>query len=171
MTTTSNPGQSRLPLFRRACTPASNVCRFLCLAWTLSACSGLPTPARVLATPFTVVRDVVDAPLVSLTNVFQSWADQSSPVPRAGVGVSVGSGGVRPGLVVGFGYYIWTPLSWVFGGVDWLVGRSIWPGWPSGSTSPWKEQHESWGSLYFPSTRELWRDGEQSAPADDKPAG
>lgn len=145
----------------------------LCASLTLPACSGLPTAARVVVTPFAVVRDIVDAPLVSLTNVFQTWADHSSPIPSVGVGVTAGSGGVRPGIGIGLGFYIWTPLSWIFGGVDWIVGRSIWPGWPTGHHSPWKTRQETWGSLYFPSTRELWRDEPGEAAESDaaSPAG
>jgi len=154
---------------------AGRAVQVLSLCWVLSlpACSGLPTAARVVVTPFTVVRDIVDAPLVSLTNVFQTWADHSSPVPTVGVGVTAGSGGVRPGIGIGLGFYIWTPLSWIFGGVDWIVGRSIWPGWPTGEVSPWKTRQETWGSLYFPSTRELWRDEPGGAAESDAgpPAG
>jgi hypothetical protein len=130
----------------------------LVMALFAVGCSGLPTPVRVIATPFTLVRDVVDVPLVSLTNVFQSWADKSDPVPRAGAGLTLGRRGIRPGIFIGFGFYLWTSLSWVIGGADWVLCRSIWPGWPGGDSSPWLARGDDWGSLYFPSTRALWSD-------------
>lgn len=124
------------------------------------ACS---TTTKVVVTPLTVVRDVVDAPVTSLANVFEFWADRSDPTPTPGVGVGVGPGGVTPGIGINLGYYVWKPLSWIFGGVDYLVCRSLYPCFPTG-ISPWKEREDSIGSLYFPNTRYLWRDaGEDSA--------
>lgn len=116
---------------------------------------------RAALTPLTVVRDVVDAPLVTLTNVFEVWADRSDPVPQASAGVGLGSGGLSPHIGLSLTYWIAKPLSWIVGGVDYVIGRSLWPNWPNG-ISPWKEDgDDTWGSLYFPSTRELWSDEER----------
>ena len=133
------------------------VCLVLFAASTLPACH--TTAGRVALTPLTAVRDVVDAPLVSLTNVFEDWADSSGP-PKPNVGVGVGSGGVNPSLGINLGYVLWKPLSWIFGGVDYIIGRSIWPNFPAG-ISPWRGEKQTWGSLYFPSTRTLWNDDSQ----------
>jgi len=135
----------------------------LVLLLTLALLSGcVSTPGRVVLTPLTVVRDVVDAPLVSLTNVFEVWADRADPVPQASAGVGIGSGGISPQIGLNFTFWIAKPLSWIFGGVDYLVSRSLWPNWPRG-ISPWKEDgDDTWGSLYFPSTRTLWADPDEA---------
>jgi hypothetical protein len=131
--------------------------------------TGCAHPAgRAALTPLTVVGDVVDAPLVSLTNAFEYWGDRSSPIPTPGAGVGVGTGGFGAGIGLNLSYYLFKPLSWIFGAVDWVVGRSFWPGWPTG-LSPWLADDESWGSLYFPSTRALWSDGEAADPAPPPP--
>lgn len=123
------------------------------------------TAGRVVLTPVTAVRDVVDAPLVTLTNAFEDWADASG-APRPNAGVGVGTGGIQPFLGISLGYVLWKPLSWLFGGVDYVVGRSIWPDFPYG-VSPWRAEGETWGSLYFPSTKALWDDDD--AVADEAP--
>lgn len=130
-----------------------SACLVLLLA--LPACS--TTPGRILLSPVTVVRDVVDAPLVSITNVFEYWADRSNPVPVPHVGVGVGPGGVHPSAGINLAFYLFKPLSWLFGSVDYVIGRSIWPNPPNG-VSPWLADDGSWGDLYFPSTRALWAD-------------
>ena len=45
-----------------------------------------------------------------------------------------------------------------------------WPNFPNG-ISPWKAADASWGSLYFPNTRELWQAVEEEPPpaADSTP--
>ncbi len=133
--------------------------RLLAVAVAAALLPSCAHPAgRTALTPLTVVRDVVDAPLVTLTNVFEVWADRSDPVPSASAGVGVGRGGISPFLGIGLTFWIAKPLSWIFGGVDYVVGRSLWPNWPNG-ISPWKEDgDDTWGGLYFPSTRELWTD-------------
>lgn len=139
----------------------------LARALTALAFAALPgcsnTVGRVVLTPLTGVRDVVDAPLVTLANAFEYWAERSDPVPVPQAGVSVGTYGVSPSLGINLSYYIFKPFSWIFGGVDYLVCRSLWPDFPAG-ISPWKTKDETWGSLYFPNTRELWRD-EAKEPA------
>ena len=137
----------------------------LLLLSSLGACANLPAPAKVVLTPLTVVRDVVDAPFTSLANVFEHWAEGSHKEPKPNIGVGIGSGGVKPKLGINLGYWGFKPFSWLFGGIDWLVGRSVWPHWPTG-ISPWKRTQDSWGSLYFPSTRELWRDEAERAAWD-----
>jgi hypothetical protein len=119
---------------------------------------------KAALTPLTVVRDVVDAPLVTITNVFEYWADRTDPVPRPGANVGwTWRGGFDFGLGFSFTGIISRAFSWVFGGVDYVIGRSLWPNWPRG-LSPWLDPGESWGSLYFPSTRALWRDADEPVP-------
>jgi len=127
----------------------------LCVAAAAPACASAPRPVKVALTPLTVVRDVVDAPLTSVANLFEDWADASDPTPKPSVGVGVGRGGVGPYAGLNLGYYVFKPLSWLFGGIDYLVGRSLWPNVPRG-VSPWRAEGERWGSLYFPSTKALW---------------
>jgi len=121
---------------------------------------------RVALTPLTVVRDVVDVPLVTVTNIFEFGADRSSPnpVPRANVGWSLGGG---PDIGIGWdiSWFLFKPLSLIFGGVDYIVCRSVWPNAPRG-LSPWKGEGEGWGSLYFTNTRALWRDETRGEPWD-----
>ena len=71
-----------LPMRTRLLVPA------LLLASLLPACRGMPTAAKVVLTPLTVVRDVIDVPLVSITNVFHVWALASSPIPQPSAGVA-----------------------------------------------------------------------------------
>ncbi|MEQ8821622.1 MAG: hypothetical protein RLY93_15410 [Sumerlaeia bacterium] len=128
----------------------------LCIASLLSGCAAMKTTGRVVATPVTGVRDVVDAPLVSVTNVFAFWAERANPTPQPGAGAGWSwKGGFNFGVGVDFSYYVFWAASGLFGGVDYLVCRSIWPNFPAG-ISPWKERAEPWGNLYFPNTRALW---------------
>lgn len=131
---------------------------------------------KIAATPLTVVRDTVDAPLVTFTNVFELWADRTDPFapPTPGVGWSW-NGGFTLGIGYSIGYFVFKPLSGIFGGVDYLVCRSLYPNWPAG-LNPWKKPGQSWGSLYFPNTRALWGDNppdtvDDAPPADPSPAG
>ncbi|MDX2175543.1 MAG: hypothetical protein SF028_03625 [Candidatus Sumerlaeia bacterium] len=126
----------------------------LCLA--ASGCSH--TAGRIALTPVTVVRDVVDAPVVTVTNVFEYFADQSrlARAPSAGAGWSL-FGGFNLGIGYDFSWLLFKGLSGVFGSVDYLVCRSLWPNWPAG-VSPWLSEGQGWGSLYFPNTRVLWGD-------------
>lgn len=115
------------------------------------------TAGRIALTPLSVVRDVVDVPLVTVTNIFEAGADRSSPNPLPRV---IAGWSLRGGPDVGFGWdlswYLFKPLSLILGGVDYAVCRSIWPNSPWG-LSPWKHRDRGWGSLYFPNTRALWR--------------
>lgn len=142
------------------------------LSWAAllaGGCAAARTTGKVVLTPVTVVRDVVDAPLVSVTNVFQFWADKTNPnpVPGAGVGWNL-KGGFNAGLGLDVSHWLFQGVSWVIGGVDYVVCRSIWPNFAAG-VSPWKKQGESWGSLYFPNTRALWRgeDDDELAPEEE----
>lgn len=123
-----------------------------------SGCAAMPTIGRAAATPLTLARDTVDAPLVTITNVFGFFADRTRPARAPNVGVGWSPWG---GFGVGIGYdvthYFCRGVSWVVGGADYVAGRSLWPGWPRG-LSPFKPEDEPWGTLYFPSTRALWRD-------------
>ena len=125
------------------------------------------TTVKVIATPVTVVRDVVDVPVASLANLFEHWSNQIKPGPP-NVGVGVGAGGVHPTLGLNVGYYLFKPLSWILGGVDYLVCRSLYPCWPNG-ISPWLGTEDSLGSLYFPNTRYLWTDRHVHVDDDDDP--
>ncbi len=125
----------------------------------VSGCAhGMHPAGKVALTPLTGVRDIVDAPLVSITNVFQFWADKSNPtpVPGANVGWTL-QGGFNAGLGLSVAYYAFQGVSWVIGGVDYVVCRSVWPNF-AGGVSPWRQEDQTWGSLYFPSTKALWND-------------
>ena len=120
-------------------------------------CAGLKAVGKGAVAPVAVVRDLVDAPLVSVTNAFEHFADNTSPAPtpRAGVGYTLG-GGFNAGIGLDVSHYMFKVLSGVFGGVDYLVCRSICPNFPKG-VSPWMKQEETWGDLYFPNTKALFR--------------
>ena len=122
-----------------------------------TGCAAMKTTGRVTATPLTVVRDTVDVPLVSVTNVFEFFADNTrvAKAPHAGVGWSL-KGGLNPHIGYNVSHFLFKGLSWTFGGVDYLICRSIWPNYPKG-ISPWRKKDQKWGSLYFPNTRELWK--------------
>lgn len=124
-----------------------------------SGCAGRgagDTTVRVVVTPVTVVRDVVDMPLVSLTNAFNIWAERSNPqpTPQVGIGWTL-RGGVGPYAGLNLSYYTFKILSGFFGSIDYIVCRSIYPNFPKG-VSPWLRSGESWWSMYFPNTRALW---------------
>lgn len=156
--------------------------RSVMLGFLLAVCSLSSTgclAGKIAATPLTVVRDTVDAPLVSLANVFELWADRTDPFAPPTPGVSWSwNGGFNLGIGYSLGYFIFKPLSGVFGGVDYIVCRSLYPNWPAG-LNPWKKPGQSWGSLYFPNTRALWGDdppdstseapGPESPPASKDP--
>ncbi len=131
-------------------------------------CSELATTGRVVATPFTVVRDTVDAPVVSVTNVFEFFADNTRPAraPGAGVGWSW-RGGFNFGIGYDLSFFLFKGASWVFGAVDYVVCRSVWPNYPNG-LSPWREKGQSWSSLYYPSTRALWAKPDQTPAQTNK---
>ncbi len=125
-------------------------------------CANMPTAGKVVLTPLTAVRDVIDVPLASLANVFEYWAERANRDPQPNVGV--GTGGISAGISLG--YYGLKPISWLFGGIDYLVCRSLWPEWPTG-ISPWKEPDDSVGSIYFPNTKTLWGIEDDSDDSDD----
>lgn len=113
---------------------------------------------KIIVTPLTVVRDVVDVPLVSVTNVFEYFADQTrlAKAPGAGVGWSW-KGGFNFGIGYDVSWLLFKSVSGIFGAVDYIICRSIWPNYPNG-LSPWRREGQTWGSLYFPNTRVLWGD-------------
>ena len=129
---------------------------FLAVLPLLSGCAELITTGKVVATPLTVVRDVVDAPLVTVTNAFETWADRTNPRPTPGASVGWSwRGGPNVGIGLDISHWLFRGMSYLFGAVDYLPCRSVWPNWPKG-ISPWKSEGEGWGSLYFPNTRALW---------------
>ncbi|MCC6548382.1 hypothetical protein IT570_14580 [Candidatus Sumerlaeota bacterium] len=116
----------------------------------------LGKPGKVLATPLTGVRDVVDVPLVSLSTLFNYWGDQSNPIPTPQPGVSWSPfSGFGAGIGLGLGYYVFKGLTGVIGGVDYVVCRSLYPAYPVG-LRPWKKRGQKLGDIYFPNTRALW---------------
>lgn len=127
------------------------------LGFALVGCAQAKVAGKVVATPITVVRDVVDAPLVSITNAFETWADRTRPAAAPTAGVSASLWGITPYIGYDLSHYFFRAMSWVFGAVDYLPSRSIWPNFPKG-ISPWKAEGEPWGELYFPNTRALWDD-------------
>jgi hypothetical protein len=141
-------------------TMSLRICALIGVALLLTGCAELVTTGKVVATPFTVVRDVVDAPLVTATNAFETWADRTNPRPTPGANVGwTWRGGLDFGVGLNVSHWLFKGLSWTFGPVDYLLGRSVWPNWPNG-LSPWLTEGQSWGDLYFPSTRTLWSSGE-----------
>lgn len=131
----------------------------LCLPALLlfSGCANLHPGAKVALTPLTVARDVVDLPLVTITNVFEYFAQSTRPArsPHAGVGWNW-RGGLNFGIGYDISHFLFKGISYVLGAGDYLVGRSVWPNFPVG-VSPWISEKQGWGDLYFPSTRALWR--------------
>lgn len=118
----------------------------------------LNTTGKAILTPLTVVRDVVDAPVVSLTNGCEYIADQShaAKAPNANVGWNLKSG-FNFNIGYDVSWLLFKSLSGVCGAVDYIVCRSIWPNFAYG-VSPWLKEDMAWGDLYFPSTRVLWDD-------------
>ncbi len=120
------------------------------------SCQTATTGGKVLITPLTVVRDVVDAPLTSIANVFEDIADSIRPV-KSGTGSNILSLGIVFYAVENAVYYTFKGFSGIFGGVDYLICRSLWPSWSSG-LNPWRAPHKTWGDMYLPNTRVLWGD-------------
>lgn len=105
---------------------------------TLTACQTMKTTGKVLVTPVLVVRDVVDVPLVAVTNASLHTARASVESP----------------FTIAFGFFILDPLSYLFGAADYLVCRSFYPASPDG-LSPWRHwEYQFW----FPNTQALWND-------------
>lgn len=142
--------------FAFASTQIPKALLYCVIVMSLCGCATLETTGKVLVTPLTGVRDVVDAPLVTIANATEGWARASNPrpVPQATGGWTY-KGGFDTGIGINFSYYIFKGLSYLFGGVDYAICRSIWPNFPDG-ISPWKRPEESWWELYFPNTRTLW---------------
>lgn len=131
------------------------------IAVALAGCAEMQTTGKVVATPFTVVRDLVDAPLVSVTNVCETFARRSNPNPTPGANVGwTWRSGLNFGIGYNVSYFLFKGLSWTFGAIDYVPCRSLWPNWPRG-LSPWKKPDETWGSLYFTNTRALWATPEE----------
>lgn len=130
----------------------------LLVAFFFCGCAAARTTGKVVVTPVTVVRDVVDAPVVSLTNVCELFASWSNPrsAPQPNVGWSY-KGGFNFGIGWNPAWLFFKACSGIIGSVDYLVCRSLYPSWPAGE-SPWLKEGESWWSLYFPNTRALWGD-------------
>jgi hypothetical protein len=108
---------------------------------------------KIAATPIVFVRDVVDAPLVSLTNVFETWADRSDPwaAPTPGVGWTW-NGGFNAGIAYPLGFFVFKGLSGVFGSVDYIVCRSLYPNFAFG-TKPVERGGTIVGRSLFPPAR------------------
>ena len=53
---------------------------------------------------------------------------------------------------------VFKTVSLLLGSVDYLVCRLLYPNFPAGA-SPWVEEDEGWGELYFPNTRAVWNEG------------
>lgn len=134
----------------------------------LSSC----TVTKVVLTPVTVVRDVVDLPLTGITNGFLYFAEQTqiAKAPGANVGWSW-TGGFNFGVGYDVSHFLFLGLTGVFGAVDYVVCRSVWPEFPTG-ISPWRKKGQPWGTLWFPNTRVLWGDRSPiyEAPAEEAAA-
>lgn len=125
-------------------------------AGLFGGCAQMNPAAQIALTPFTAIRDTVDAPLVTLANYCEWGARKTKPeslTPSAGVGI--GLHGPTAGIGLNLTYFTMKVLSWTFGGVDYVLCRSLYPNYPEG-ISPWKTSKQPWGSLYYPNTRFLW---------------
>jgi len=138
----------------------------MALAFLLFAgllCSSGCTTGKVLVTPLTVVRDTVDFPVVTVTNVFAAIARASGgPSAFAGPSWSV-RGGFNFGIGLNLASWVFWTLSGAVGVVDYVACRSIYPNFPWG-ISPWLKRNESWWSLYYTNTRALWSKKEKKPP-------
>ena len=136
--------------------PTIQILCILTICAPLVGCATMKTTGKVIATPLTVVRDTVDAPLVTLTNVFEYFADQSQIArkPSAGVGWSW-KGGFNFGVGYDVSFFLFKGLSWTLGAVDYIPCRTLWPNYAKG-ISPWLQPGQRWGDLYYPDTRALW---------------
>ncbi|MCB2153500.1 hypothetical protein KQI84_01325 [bacterium] len=131
-----------------------------------TGCASMPTAGKVALTPLTGVRDIVDAPLMSLTNVFEMWADASNPNPTPGANIGwTWRGGFDAGIGLNVSYLLFKGLSGIFGVVDYIPCRSLYPNFAKG-VSPWKKPDQTWGSMYFPNSKALWA---EPPPEDDPP--
>lgn len=111
-----------------------------------------------ILTPIAVIRDIVDIPFASLTTFWANVAESGKG--RTGDTDVHGGWDSRSGTGVGAGIDITYPAGWtfsaIFGTVDYIVCRSLYP-CPVEGVSPWKEEKEKWWSQYFfPNTRALW---------------
>jgi hypothetical protein len=142
--------------------------RILAVVWVCVSLGGCTT-GKVIATPFTAVRDTVDLPVVSLTNFF-AWIARSSGGPSAYAGPSWSlRGGFNFGIGLNFASWIFWGFSGVTGSVDYIVCRSLYPNFPAG-VSPWKKRGESFGSMLFPNTKALWKEGKKDGKELPPPA-
>lgn len=121
----------------------------------LAGCASMKTAGKAAATPLTVARDAVDAPVASVANVFEFFARQTRPAKAPSAGIGVGLGGVSPFVGYDMSFFVFKGVSWIVGGADYVVCRSVWPNHPRG-LSPWLKKGQSWGDLYFVNTRALW---------------
>ena len=126
------------------------------IVFCLVGCAQMKTTGKVIATPFTVVRDTIDVPLVTLTNVFETWADRTQPAAAPHVGVGGSLWGISPYFGYDLSHYFFRGVSWTLGAIDYVPCRTLWPNYAKG-ISPWLKEGETWGSLYYPDTRALWR--------------
>jgi hypothetical protein len=141
------------------------------LAWTGVGCAtaGGRTAIRVVATPVTVVRDVVDAPVFTITNTFEYFARHTAPAKAPGAGVGWNwKGGFNFGIGYDVSHFLFKGLSGIFGAVDYVACRSVYPNFPKG-VSPWTKRGERWWGYYFPNTRALWSPWEGWEEVHDPP--
>ena len=117
-----------------------------------------PTVGKIALTPITLVRDVIDIPLSSMTTFWRGVAESGKRTTgrtQSGIGIN-SRGGVGVGLSVDVSYPVGMILTGAFGAVDYTLCRSIYPCFPEG-VSPIKRYSEYWFSeFFFPNTRTLW---------------
>ncbi len=130
----------------------------LAIVFMSTGCQTARTAGKVIVTPVTVVRDVVDAPLVTVTTTFEYFADQTrvARAPHVGIGWSPHTG-IQPNIGYDLSHLAFKAVSLTIGSIDYIICRSLYPNWAGGIT-PWRPKTHSWGDMYFPNTRALWGD-------------
>jgi hypothetical protein len=129
------------------------------LASSLVGCARIDPVTDVVATPLTVVRDVVDVPHVALANAFEQGARKTKPEAYL-TGPRDWEWRNNPGTQIprDIVYGVCRGLSLGIGAIDYVVCRSIYPNFPRG-VSPWVPEEQLWTKeMFFPNARALWAD-------------
>lgn len=129
-----------------------------------SGCHTLATTGKVVVTPIAAVRDVVDVPFTGIASFLNHGADSTKEsLGRPNASAGWGLGGPTAGFGIDFSYIVGKAIAYTFGGVDYIVCRSIFPNFPAG-VSPFKKKDETWGSHLWPNIQGVWG-GYKNEPA------
>jgi hypothetical protein len=137
-----------------------------------TGCATWPTPVKVAATPFAVVRDAVDIPLAS-SATFCNYVSKSRRKTAGNIRSSGGYGwthsrgrwssGPSLGASIDVTAPVFAGLSYIFAAPDYLLGRSL-CGSAEGKSPFKKGKSETWGEFLFPNMDELWSDEKEKTP-------